>query len=135
MSSEVLKQTSFGKLTSRVLGPPNGRQERLTGLAMTLPAFVFFVAFIGIPILHTVLLGFQKWDAITAPTWIGLDNYTKLIKDPIFGKSLFVTLLLTAGLTVFLTAIPMVVAVLFAMGWGRFGTIGRTLLFMPSIIS
>jgi ABC-type sugar transport system permease subunit len=135
MSSEALKQTSFGRLASRFLGPPNGRQQRLTGLSMTLPAFVFFVLFIGIPIVRTILLGFQKWDAISPPSWVGLDNYTKLLSDSIFQHALFVTLALTAGLTLFLSTIPMVIAVLFNMGWGKFGTIGRTLLFMPSVIS
>lgn len=135
MSTEALKPTSFGRLTSLVLGPPKGREQRLTGLAMTLPAFIFFIAFIGIPIAHTILLGFQKWDAITPPTWVGLDNYAKLLKDPIFRQSLLVTFILTASLTLFLTTIPMVIAVLFNMGWSVFGTIGRTLLFMPSVIS
>src|SRR5258706_617716 len=135
MSSEAVKQTSFGRLASLYLGPANRRQQSLTGLAMTLPAFVFFIVFIGIPIFRTVLLGFQKWDAISAPSWVGLDNYTKLFSDPIFRGALFVTLTLTAGLTLFLTTIPMVIAVLFNMGWGKLGTIGRTLLFMPSIIS
>src|SRR5215470_13296299 len=135
MSSEALKQTSFGRLASSIIGPTNGRQERLTGLAMTMPAFVFFVAFIGIPIMRTVLLGFQKWDAISPPTWVGLDNYAKLLNDSIFQHALLVTLTLTAGLTIFLTTIPMVIAVLFNMGWGRFGTVGRTLLFMPHVIS
>jgi len=102
---------------------------------MTLPAFVFFIVFIGIPIVRTVFIGFQKWDAISPPVWTGLDNYAKLISDPIFHQALFVTFLLTAVLTVFLTTIPMVIAVLFNMGWGALGTIGRTLLFIPSIIS
>src|SRR5258708_37490104 len=135
MTTEALKQTSFGRLASALLGPPNGRQQRITGLAMTLPAFVFFVVFIGIPIVRTVLLGFQKWDAITPPTWIGLANYANLINDSIFHQALLVTVILTAGLTIFLTAIPMVIAVLFNMGWGAFCTLGRTVLFLPGIIS
>jgi ABC-type sugar transport system permease subunit len=130
-----LQQTTTGKLASIVLGPVNGRGQRLTGLSMVLPAFVFFILFIGIPILRTVLLGFQKWDAITPAVWTGLDNYSTLISDPIVHRALFVTFALTAILTIFLTTIPMGVAVLFNMGWGRLGTIGRTLLFMPSIIS
>ena len=134
MSSEAIKQTSFGRLAS-LLGPPNGRQQRITGLLMVLPAFVFFILFIGIPIIRTVLLGFQKWDAISPASWVGLANYAKLLKDPIFHQALLVTALLTLGLTIFLTTIPMVIAVLYNMGWGYFGTLGRTLMFMPSIIS
>src|SRR4051812_14214130 len=115
MSSEALKQTSFGRLASAIIGPPNGRQQRLTGLAMVLPAFVFFILFICIPIVRTILLGFQKWDAIPPPVWTGLDNYAKLVNDPIFHTTLFVTFALTAGLTLFLTSIPMVIAALFNM--------------------
>jgi ABC-type sugar transport system permease subunit len=129
------KDSSLRKLGYLFIGNPRGRQESLSGLSMTLPAFIFFVIFIGIPIVHTMLLGFQKWDAIGAPEWIGLSNYLKMLTDPVFHRSLFVTLSLTGVLAVFLTVIPLLVAVLFNMGWGKFGTIGRTMLFIPSIIS
>ncbi len=130
-----LSQGWLGRLASFVLGSPNGRQERFTGLAMTLPAFIFFMFFIGIPILRTVLLGFQEWNAIAPAQWVGLDNYLHMLDDAVFIKSLVVTLILTAALTVILTTLPQIVAVLFNMGWGVFGTIGRTMLFMPSVIS
>src|SRR5258708_38887187 len=123
MSSEAVKQTSFGRLASLYLGPANRRQQSLTGLAMTLPAFVFFIVFTGIPIFRTVLLGFQKWDAISAPSWVGLDNYTKLLSDPIFRGALFVTLILTAGPTPFLTTLPLVRAGLFHLGLGSLGPV------------
>jgi multiple sugar transport system permease protein/raffinose/stachyose/melibiose transport system permease protein len=135
MTDMAIKQTPFRRLTTFLLGKPRGRQERLAGLTMTLPAFIFFVIFIGISIVRTVLLGFQKWNAISAPQWVGLDNYIGLLDDAVFHHALFVTLLLTAVLTLFLSTIPLVIAVLFNMGWGAFGTIGRTMLFMPAIIS
>lgn len=130
-----LRQGSLGRLASLVLGSPNGRQERFTGLSMTLPAFIFFIFFIGIPIVRTVLLGFQEWNAIAPAEWVGLDNYIHMLDDAVFQKALLVTLVLTTGLTIILTIIPQIVAVLYNMGWGYFGTIGRTMLFMPSIIS
>lgn len=135
MADMVRKQTRLTSLGSFLLGKPRERQERLAGLSMTLPAFVFFVIFIGISIVRTILLGFQSWNAITAPEWVGLDNYIGLLNDAVFLHALMVTLLLTAVLTIFLSTIPLLVAVLFNMGWGVFGTIGRTMLFMPSIIS
>ena len=129
------KQTLLGGVVSFLLGKPRGRQERLAGLSMTLPALIFFIVFIGISIVRTLLLGFQQWDAISAATWIGLNNYIGLLNDEVFFHALLVTLFLTAVLTLILSTIPMGIAVLFNMGWGRLGTIGRTMLFMPSIIS
>jgi ABC-type sugar transport system permease subunit len=135
MAEIVLKQNSLRRLGSFILGKPRDRQERLAGLSMTLPAFIFFVIFIGISIVRTILLGFQSWDAIGPAEWVGLENYIGLLDDKVFYHAMWVTLLLTAVFTVFLSTVPMLIAVLFNMGWGVFGTIGRTMLFMPSIIS
>ena len=116
-------------------GGPSLRAERIAGLAMTLPALAFFVVFVGYPITQTILIGFQRWNAISAPEWIGLANYRRMLDDPVFRHALFVTLVLTAAMTVLLTVLPMLVAVLFAQGWGRFGTLYRTILFIPAVIS
>ena len=102
---------------------------------MTLPALAFFAVFVGYPITQTIFVSFQRWNAISAPEWIGLQNYRHMVDDPVFGRALFVTLALTATLTLLLTVLPMLVAVLFAQGWGRVGTLYRTILFMPTVIS
>lgn len=135
MAEIVLKQSRSHRFRTYLLGKPRDRQERLTGLSMTLPAFIFFILFIGISISRSILLGFQQWDAISPPTWVGLGNYIALLSDDVFLHALWVTFLLTTVLTVFLSTVPMLIAVLFNMGWSVFGTVGRTMLFMPSIIS
>ena len=63
--------------------PAELRAERIAGLAMTLPALAFFVVFVGYPITQTILIGFQRWNAISAPEWIGLANY-RMLDDPVF---------------------------------------------------
>lgn len=119
-----------------VQGPaPSRRAERATGLAFMLPAFVLFGVFIGYPIVHTVVISFQRWDAISPAEWIGLGNYREMADDPVFHRALLVTLGLTAVLTLLLTVLPLVVAALFAQGWGRLGQLYRTLLFLPSVVS
>lgn len=135
MADLVLKETPRQSIGALILGKPRDRQERLAGLSMTLPAFIFFIVFIGISIVRTILLGFQSWDAIGPATWVGFENYHGLLTDKVFYHAMWVTLLLTAVFTIFLSIVPMLVAVLFNLGWGVFGTIGRTMLFMPSIIS
>jgi ABC-type sugar transport system permease subunit len=114
---------------------PSLRAERIAGLAMTLPALALFAVFVGYPITQTMLIGFQRWNAISAPEWIGLENYRKMIDDPVFRHALFVTFVLTAAMTVLCTVLPMLVAVIFAQGWGRWGTLYRTILFIPAVIS
>jgi ABC-type sugar transport system permease subunit len=135
MAEIAVKQTFSRRIGSYILGKPRDRQERLSGLSMTLPAFLFFVIFIGISITRTLLLSFQQWDAIGPAKWVGLENYIGLLDDKVFAHAMWVTLLLTAVLTIFMSTIPMLVAVLFNMKWGIFGTTYRTMLFMPSIIS
>ena len=116
-------------------GGPSLRAERIAGLAMTLPALAFFLVFVGYPITQTILIGFQRWNTISAPEWIGLANYRRMLDDPVFRHALFVTFVLTAAMTVLLTVLPMLVAVIFAQGWGRLGTLYRTILFIPAVIS
>jgi ABC-type sugar transport system permease subunit len=128
-------QSLSTRLTTFFLGPPLGRQERAAGLLMTLPALVFFIIFIGIPIVRTLLLGLMEWNAIGPAEWVGLDNYLRMGDDAVFRGAFVVTLLLTGALTLCLTVFPLLIAVLFNMGWGVLGTIGRTMLFMPAIIS
>ena len=59
-----------------------------------------------------------------------------MVDDLVFRRALFVTLLLTGVLTVCLTIFPLLIAVLFNMGWGIWGTIrGARCSLMPAIIS
>lgn len=135
MANHEIGQASSARLTPSWLGKPLGRQERIAGLAMTLPALIFFIVFIGIPIVRTVLLGFQEWNAIGPASWVGVGNYQRMLDDDVFRRAFMVTLLLTSALTLCLTVFPLLIAVLFNLGWGVFGTIGRTMLFMPAVIS
>ncbi len=124
-----------GPAPASLSGGPSLRAERITGLAMTLPALVLFVVFVGYPITQTILIGFKRWNAISAPEWIGLANYQKMLHDPVFRRALFVTFALTAAMTLLLTVLPLLVATIFAQGWGRWGTLYRTILFIPAVIS
>lgn len=135
MADIAIKPTPMKRIETYLLGKPRDRQERLTGLLMALPAFIFFIIFIGISISRTLVISFQSWDAIGKPEWIGLENYIGLFSDKVFGHALLVTLMLTAVLTIILGTIPLLIAVLFNMGWGVAGTAMRTMMFMPSIIS
>lgn len=52
------------------------------------PAMVLFLAFTGIPVISALFISFTSWDLFRPPTWIGLDNYSRLTQDAIFAKVL-----------------------------------------------
>ncbi|MCD1260122.1 sugar ABC transporter permease [Paenibacillus athensensis] len=52
-----------------------------------LPALLLVLVLIYVPIVLTGYYGLMKWDGIGAMTFIGLDNYSRLVKDALFWKS------------------------------------------------
>ncbi|GAP62707.1 multiple sugar transport system permease protein [Ardenticatena maritima] len=83
-------------------------RERLIPYAfLALPLTLYTVWVIG-PMLYSFYLSFTSWDGLTAPTFIGLKNYARLLDDPVFWKSLtnnlkwigaFITIPVFLGLT------------------------------------
>ena len=62
-------------------------REWLTFLAFVAPNLILFAAFTYWPIVHTFILSFQKWNLLAPePEWRGLQNYTALLRDPVFWR-------------------------------------------------
>lgn len=69
------------------------KRDTLKGYLFISPWLVGFLLLVFIPFLISIYLAFTHYDAISAPVWVGLDNYQKLFTDdPLFWKSLWVTL-------------------------------------------
>ena len=56
-------------------------------LFLIVPLVLYLVWVIG-PMLYTFYLSLTKWDGLTEPVFIGLRNYEKLFRDPVFFTSL-----------------------------------------------
>ncbi len=67
-------------------------EETFWGWAFVLPAVLGLLIFKLGPVLASLGLSFTKYEIISAPSWIGLANYTKLINDDLWLKSVWVTL-------------------------------------------
>ena len=50
------------------------------------PSIVGFFTFMLFPIVASFLISLTHWDIITAPKFVGLENYSKLLHDPLFFK-------------------------------------------------
>ena len=71
------------------------RRKRLTGIALTAPAMIAIALTVLFPLLWTISLSFQKFDlAVGAPaaSFVGFDNYARVLASPAFGTALVQTL-------------------------------------------
>ena len=72
---------------------PRLRKGRNAGLPWILPALIVSVGVLYYCIAYTGYISTLKWDgASPRKTFVGADNYTKMIADPVFWKSLSHTL-------------------------------------------
>jgi ABC-type sugar transport system permease subunit len=111
------------------------RSQRIAGYLFVLPTLALFLAFVGYPIVQTIYLSLTKWTGFGAKTVVGLDNYTRMVSDPIAQRALVVTLIFTAATTIVQTVLGMVIAVLVNEVWRKVGIVVRTILFIPGIVS
>ncbi|MET7881669.1 sugar ABC transporter permease [Streptomyces avermitilis] len=55
------------------------------------PAMLGFLVFLLWPTLRGIYLSFTRFNLLTPAQWVGLDNYVRMVNDPIFWDSLKVT--------------------------------------------
>jgi raffinose/stachyose/melibiose transport system permease protein len=116
----------------RVRAP--GEPRRVAYLYVA-PALAFYVLFAFGPLLYTTWLSFFRWDGITVGTWVGLDNYDRVLSDPAIRSSFVHSLVLV----VFYAIIPCALGLFLAsvMAHARIRGIGffRAVLFLPQTIA
>jgi multiple sugar transport system permease protein len=79
-------------------------------------------------------LGFFSVSGFGEYAFVGLDNYRRMIADPLFWRSLEVTILYVVALVPSLYVVGLGVALLVQTN-SRFNTVVRSLLFMPQTVS
>lgn len=56
------------------------------------PFAAIFVVFSIFPVLFSFYLGFNRWDGFGDPEFVGMDNYVRALRDPVFQKAIGNTL-------------------------------------------
>ncbi len=92
------------------------------------------VVFLLAPMLVSLVLSFSQWDLISPAKWLGIANYAAMMKDPLFWKSLFVTIVYTV-VSVPLGVVGSLGLALLLNAKIKGQPIFRTLFYMPSIVS
>ncbi|MDZ7706207.1 MAG: sugar ABC transporter permease [Trueperaceae bacterium] len=102
---------------------PGGRwykfQRKYAPYIFISPFFILFAIFGIFPTIFSIYLSFQSWNPVQglgSMEYVGLENYTYLLTDPWFWKSLYNTvwLALVSGLPQHLIAIPLAFALVSA---------------------
>jgi raffinose/stachyose/melibiose transport system permease protein len=105
------------------------------GWLFAAPAAVMYGVFVLRPLVVTVQYSFYDWNGITASTWVGLENYTRLFTDP----ELSATIAHAFELILFFSLIPVllglfVAATIRGIAQSRLALVARTVLFLPQVI-
>jgi multiple sugar transport system permease protein len=65
--------------------------ENLAGFAFISPWLAGFLAFTALPMLFSLYYSFTEYDILAFPVFNGLKNFSRMLKDELFRKSLSVT--------------------------------------------
>jgi multiple sugar transport system permease protein len=87
--------TSTRPATTRRTAEPSAKRRDDTRLAFLfiLPALIGFLVFMIWPTLRGIYLSFTSFNLLTPPKFNGLDNYIRMVQDPVFWNALKVTVL------------------------------------------
>ena len=111
------------------------RQRARAGYAFIVPNLVGIGVFMLFPLAFSLYLSFHEWDLFSAPEFVGLENFQRLLtSDPLFYIALRNTVVFTV-----VTIVPTVVISLAAAAALNRNLAGiaifRTMLFMPLVAS
>jgi xylobiose transport system permease protein len=99
-----------------------------------LPATVFFALFAIAPLIVVAVLSFMSWNGLGSPQFVGLDNWHRILDDPVMIKSIWLTLLLTTLGVVLQTPLSIVLGV-WAAGHQRNRAVLSAIYFVPLLLS
>ncbi len=112
------------------------RHDRaLVAAPFLLPAFAFLLVFVVWPIVSSVRLSFYDWNGITASRrFVGLDNWSALVADAVFGRALLNNLIVVCLSIALQMPIAMALAVLLHRG-GLVLKAFKVVYFFPMLMS
>lgn len=70
-------------------------RELKWGLIFISPAAVYFLVFWILPLALAVFYSFTDWSIGADPEYVGFDNYTELVKDPLFRRTVWNSIRIT----------------------------------------
>ncbi|MDD3362909.1 MAG: sugar ABC transporter permease [Hespellia sp.] len=109
--------------------------NKLVILSLVLPGVLLFIFAILAPICLSVYYGFTDYSGMGSFSFIGFENYKKLMTDEAFWMSLRNSLLLAIGFICIQHPLALIVAAVLDKLGGRAESFFRCVYFIPNVIS
>jgi raffinose/stachyose/melibiose transport system permease protein len=111
------------------------RRRRWIGLLYLSPALLLYGAIVLVPLLQTVNYSFYKWDGVSEPSWVGLQNYLEFGRDPRMAAAFGHVLVLIVMFGLIPLGLGLVSAALLSRAKIRGEGIYRWFLFLPQVLT
>ncbi|MGW7413799.1 carbohydrate ABC transporter permease [Streptomyces sp. NPDC054863] len=99
---------------------------------MVAPALLHAALWIGLPVLATLVLAFTSYDVLSAPRFVGLDNFRDMLGDAVFRTSIWNTVVYTFFTVPFGMGLGLLLALALNSGLRARGVF-RTAVFLPQV--
>lgn len=127
--------------TQAIPKPKSGRsrlsakhREWIAGYLFVLPDALGLLIFLGLPMLLSLVLGLYEVDGFGGYRFVGLANYARMMRDPLFWQSAKVTALYAVMLVPLLYVSGLGLALL-VQKTNRFNGVIRSMFFAPHMVS
>ena len=96
------------------------------------PVFAFGFLFFIVPLGYSAYISLTEWSAIGMPRWVGLANYTYLLRDdPFLSASLDATFSFAFGMIAL--GVPLALILAYVISRSKFSGVWRSIFWLPMI--
>lgn len=99
------------------------------------PSLLLFILIVLYPSVEAFRISLYEWNLFGEKRFVGLANYQRMLRDPLFWQSLKVTLIWTIGVVPWVMVLGLATAVALNQPWLRGRGIFRTIYFIPVMTS
>ncbi len=111
-------------------------KDNIAAYSFLSPAIIFYILFIGGPVIATIVLSLFNYNLLNSPVFIGLQNFKALFSDPLTWQVIGNTMLLTGILVPIHVIIGLLLAALISHERNRiFKYFYRTTIYFPSLLT
>ncbi|WP_239984541.1 carbohydrate ABC transporter permease [Lentibacillus sediminis] len=110
-------------------------KDKISAYLYISPFFIIF-AIIGLyPAVFSIFLAFQDWNGLGEMEFVGLQNFSVVLQDPVFWKSLYNTIIMGIMGTAPQIIVGIILAFILNQAFLKFRNAFRAMIFLPYITS